>query len=153
MRLEALHLHIFSSQQECRFYSKLVRLEGVEKNSGRNMGQTFLFQIGAIRRTQNSHPDPTYDSFYSKLVRLEVICTFNRYRVIRSFYSKLVRLEGVQTQPLFVIREFLFQIGAIRRLSKNSIYSITNLYSYCQVKFQSEHPLLSTSNRANLLGG
>ena len=71
-----------------------------------------------------------------------------------SFYSKLVRLEvEIIEDRLNDVFEFLFQIGAIRRLSKNSIYSITNLYSYCQVKFHSEYPLLSTSNRAYLLRG
>ena len=73
-----------------------------------------------------------------------------------SFYSKLVRLKDSIIYLMYKENQFLFQIGAIKRLSKNNIYSITKPYSCCQVKFyfvRFLEGLLSTSNRANSLGG
>ena len=73
------------NEYQC-FYSRLVRLEGNPAALADPSSLTFLFQIGAIR----SHRDDIgnhklQESFYSRLVRLEVyrkfVCYINRYFV------------------------------------------------------------------------
>ena len=70
-------------------------------------------------------------------MRLEVLtCIFFLHLKVDGFNSKLVRLETFGTQGWTgFAREFQFQTGSIRRLSKININIILYPYSFCQVNF------------------
>ena len=78
----------------------------------------FLFQIGAIKSdTDLITGDVHLISFYSKLVRLKVNRICDLSKSYTGFYSKLVRLKVTlfSTFPILDFKQFLFQIGAIKR--------------------------------------
>ena len=55
------------------------------------------------------------ESFYSKLVRLEVLITARFTALKKGFYSKLVRLEEIKHKRVSQVPYvFLFQTGSIR---------------------------------------
>ena len=77
----------------------------------------FLFQIGAIKSYRCTRREPQFVCFYSKLVRLKAAYLNRISTWFCSFYSKLVRLKGfISTTKTYLKRQFLFQIGAIKRL-------------------------------------
>ena len=96
----------------------------------------FRFQTGAIRRRISVQlPQELINGFDSKLVRLEVKIRNTILKIMESFDSKLVRLEGFPKTTLILYCTLTVPVKLI--------------FIFSRLKGN----LLSTSNRANSLGG
>ncbi len=162
-----------------RFNSKLVRLKG---NRSRTLYllRLFQFQTGAIRSSlsQQPHINPELFQFQTGAIRsieasVKWVMTTEKFQFQTGAIRSIVSIPDIE-----ILNAFQFQTGAIRRMPRQRMGRTcqgfdsklvrlegcpkTTLILYCTLTvpvklififIRLEGSLLSTSNRANSLGG